>query len=89
MSKQQQQHSFFSKGRRGADSLKIAYIIFALFLAITTILAPYTFPLWLTLITIIGAGPVWNIIDGFVDDHEQWSYHESKKMERKKISYIF
>ena len=89
MAKQQKQLPFFSKGRRGSDSLKIAYIIFALLLAITTIVAPYILPLWLTLIAIVGAGPVWNIIDGFVDDDEQWASHESKIWNKNKFHTYF
>ena len=89
MAQQKKQLPFFSKGRRGSDSLKIAYIIFALLLAITTFVAPYTLPLWFILIAIVGTGPVWNIIDGFVDDNEQWAYHESKIWNENKFHTYF
>ncbi|MDG2348530.1 MAG: hypothetical protein P8L77_03600 [Gammaproteobacteria bacterium] len=80
---------FFTKGRRGADSLKIAYIIFALLLAIMTFATPATLPLWFTLITIVGTGPIWNIIDGFVDDDEQWLSYQANVWNENKFHTYF
>ena len=45
--------------------MKIAYIIFALYLPTTS----YTLPLWFILIVIVRLASL-NIIDGFVDDDE-------------------
>lgn len=81
--------TFFSKGRRGSDSLKLTYIICAILLAMVTIGLPGTLPIWFPIIVMLATGPVWNIIDGFVDDGEQWLTHESEIWNENKIHTYF
>lgn len=90
MATKDKRHSdFFSKGRRGADSLKIAYIVFAILLALMTFVVPASLPLWFILILIVGTGPIWNIIDGFIDDGEQWGAYQEKVWNENKAHTYF
>lgn len=77
----------FSKGRRGADALKITYIICAIILAATVFVA--SLPLWLIALSMIVTYPLWNIIDGMVDDGEQLKAITTNTWDENKLHALF
>lgn len=90
MSEQVNKNILFSKGRRGADTLKLAYIIFAILLFATIFIhggGPAI--LFFLLLATMATGPIWNIIDGVVDDGEQIKALQSDGQIENKLHALF
>lgn len=78
----------FSKGRRAADTLKLTYFLFSILAAITVF--SNGLPILFLGIVAFCAYPIWNIIDGWVDQNDQWAIMwEQKNWDETRFHTIF
>ena len=77
----------FSKGRRAADTLKLTYFVFSILAAITVFSTGL--PILFLGIVAFCAYPIWNIIDGLVDQNDQLEIMKQEEWDETKFHTIF
>ena len=77
----------FSKGRRAADTLKLTYFVFSILAAITVF--SNGLPILFLAIVAFCAYPIWNIIDGWVDQNDQLEIMKQEEWDETKFHTIF
>ena len=87
MSEQANKNILFSKGRRGADTLKLAYIFAICLRPFLYMVVDQLFSF--LLLATMATGPIWNIIDGVVGDGEQIKALQSDGQIENKLHALF